>query len=68
MRMGSDPMTELSLATSAVIKQQIEFLEVLTGCETKNRYHVYIKTQTGEMIYLFKCKEESTWCQRNCLR
>lgn len=68
MRMVSDPLLELAQAGSAIIKQQIELLEIMTGCETKNRYHVYIKTMNGEMSYLFKCKEESSWCSRNCLR
>ena len=61
-----DPLTVLSQAKSAVIKQQIELLEIFTGCETNNRYHVYITTNSGEFVYLFKCKEESSWCDKNC--
>lgn len=67
MGFSVDPMAHLSQAKSAIIKQEIELLEVMTGCEQKNRYHVYIQTHSGEFVYLFKCKEESGWCVRNCL-
>jgi hypothetical protein len=63
-----DPLSELSQAKSAIIKQQMDLVEMLTGCDTKNRYHVYIVTNTGEFVYLFKCKEESTWFMRNCCK
>ena len=62
----ADPLIQLSQAKSAIIKQQFELMEVLTGCETANRYHCYIITHSGEFIYLFKCKESSSWCERNC--
>ena len=64
----ADPLFQLSQAKSAIIKQQVELLEILTGCETQNRYHVYITTHSGEFVYLFKCKEQSGWCDRNCCR
>jgi hypothetical protein len=67
LRLINDPLVELANAGSAIIKQKIELLEILTGCETANRYHVYIKTTNGEMTYLFKCKEESGCCERQCL-
>ena len=67
MNFANDPMFELSRAKNAIIKQQISLLEMMTGCETANRYHVYIQTHTGEFIYLFKCKENSDWCVRNCV-
>jgi hypothetical protein len=68
MNMGfaPDPMAVLAEAKSAIVKQQIELLEILTGCETKNRYHVYITTHSGQFVYLFKCKEESDCCARMC--
>lgn len=68
MNMGfaPDPMAVLAEARTAIVKQQIELLEVFTGCETKNRYHVYITTHSGQFVYLFKCKEESDCCARMC--
>jgi hypothetical protein len=70
MNMGfeMDPMAALAQASAAIIKQQVELLEILTGCETANRYHVYVRTLNGNFVYLFKCKEESDWCMRNCCR
>ncbi len=62
-----DPLAELANANAAIIRQEIELLEILTGCETKNRYHVYIRGPNGQFTYLFKCKEESGWCMRNCI-
>ncbi len=61
-----DPLTMLSQAKSAYIEQQLELLEIVTGCETANRYHVYITTHSGELVYLFKCKEQSSCWTRNC--
>lgn len=68
MNMGfcKDPLVALSEAKSAIVKQQVELLEVLTGCESQNRYHVYITTHSGQFVYLFKCKEESECCYRSC--
>jgi hypothetical protein len=66
MTLVYDPLMELAGITSVFIKQDISLFEVFTGCETKNRFHVYAKTQYGYK-YLFKCREESSWCERNCL-
>lgn len=63
----NDPMERLRTATGAYIKQKLELFEVLTGCETKNRYMVYLK-DGNNYYYVFKCKEESEWCMRNCCR
>jgi len=63
----SDYILALRNAKSAFIKQKIELLEVLTGCETKNRYSVYLRYENGVNALLFKCKEESSWCARNCI-
>jgi hypothetical protein len=68
MGFALDPLSELGNATGCIIKQEVELLEVVTGCETKNRYNIYIKTQNGLMTYLFKAKEDSGWCVRNCLQ
>ena len=62
----TDPLAELNNIHSVIIKQQPEFLEAYSGCETQNRYHVFGLTQMG-YVYLFKCLERSGWCTRNCL-
>ena len=61
-----DPLNELSLSYKATIRQQPELMEIITGCETENRYHVFITLPNGMEKYLFKCKEDSTCCQRQC--
>ena len=60
-----DPMTELAQSTGAIIRQQIELMEVMTGCETQNRYHVFLQTPMG-LKYAFKCNERSEGCARCC--
>jgi len=60
-----DPMAELANCTGVLIKQEPEFFERMTGCETANRYHVFGQSPLGSK-YLFKCKEKSGWCMRNC--
>lgn len=60
-----DPLTELSHCSGAIIRQQIEYLEALTGCETQNRYHVFLQTPMG-LKYAFKCSERSSCCARCC--
>lgn len=66
MELVVNPMDELEFCTEVFLEQKIELLEVLTGYETPNRYHVYMVTKTGKKKYLFKCKEESSWGCRNC--
>ena len=61
-----DPMIELANSIKAVIHQQVEIFEMISGCETANRYHVFVQNAQGMSQYLFKCKEESGWCMRNC--
>lgn len=57
----------LNQAHAAYIIQQVEWLEVLTGCETNNKYKVYIKTPNSRgKQKIFKCKEDSSWCDKNC--
>ena len=36
-----DPMAELANCTGVLIRQQPEFFEAITGCESPNRYHVF---------------------------
>ena len=61
-----DPLSEIALSVKATIRQQPELMEIITGCESENRYHVFITLPNGMEKYLFKCKEESTGCQRFC--
>ena len=61
-----DPLIELANSIGAKIHQQIEMVEILTGFEIPNRYHVLVKDFNGQYKYLFKCKEDSTCCQRQC--
>lgn len=51
------------------VKQKLEWLEILTGCETENEYTVYATDVAGnkEGVPLFKCKEKSGCLNRNLL-
>ena len=60
-----DPMTELAQCTGAIIRQEVEMLEVVTGCETQNRYNVFLQSNMG-LKYAFNCRERSGCCGRNC--
>ena len=59
-------MTELGLSTGVLIRQEAQFLEQLTGCESPNRYYVFSQSPQAGMKLLFKCKEYSECCMRNC--
>ena len=61
-----DPMSELAMSTGVLIRQQAQFLEQITGCESPNRYYVFSQSPQGGMKLLFKCKEYSSCCMRNC--
>ena len=65
----SNPKVELGEATEALIHQKAQFEEQFLGCQFPNRYYVFINSPyyTGKKM-LFKCKEESECCQRNCCR
>lgn len=67
MKFVSDPLAELATAKSAFIRQKIELFEIMTGCETPNRYHVSVTNGNNETVYLFKAREDSGWCTRNCV-
>ena len=60
-----DPISILQLTPQVKIKQTVEWLEVITGCETKNRYIIFAKINE-QNLFLFKCKEESGCLMRNC--
>ena len=62
----ADPMQELNISTGVLIRQQPQFLEQITGCESPNRYYVFSQSPQAGMKLLFKCKEQSECCQRNC--
>jgi hypothetical protein len=51
------------------IKQKMELLEVVSGCETENKYHVFTLDKSGKKKgqRLFKCKEKSSCCARQCM-
>lgn len=69
IKRAEDPLEELKNAKEAIIKQKIEIFEILTGCETANRYYVYVKDpNSGDKNVIFKCKEQSGCCMRNCCR
>ena len=59
-----DPMEILIKAPAAKIVQQVELLEIVSGCETNNRYDVFCE-MNGVKYFCFRCKEDSSWCMRN---
>ena len=61
-----DPILELANCTGAIIRQEVEMFEIVSGCETQNRYHVFLRTPYG-LKYAFKCNEQSCGCARCCL-
>lgn len=66
-----DPLMELMNVRTAIVKQKFELLEAVTGCETPNRYYVYVKDEQGNKKYLFKAKENSSclcryFCPGSC--
>ena len=67
MQLVPDIFKELANNTEVVVEQKIELLEILSGCETANRYNVYLLDKDKNKKFLFKCKEESSWFCRNCI-
>jgi hypothetical protein len=61
-----DPFQEIAQSYGAIIRQQPSLLEAVTGCQTQNRYHVFLQTPYG-VKYAFKCNEHSDSCARCCL-
>lgn len=67
---GSTLSALFLMARSGVfIKQRLDYAEVISGCETKNKYYVYLRDQSGTKLGnpILKCKEHSGWCARNCI-
>lgn len=52
----------LNNTSSIKVKQKLEMLEALTGYEQSNEYKVFSDDGTK----IFKCKEKSDWCSRQC--
>ncbi len=53
------------------IKQKINVMEHVTGCEMDNNYNVYACDKDGDKkksLKLFKCKEKSSCLSKKCLR
>ena len=67
MKLVPDFVSEILNANEVIIEQKIELMEALTGCETPNRYNVFLIDNSGQKKFLFKCKEESGWFCRNCV-
>ena len=61
-----DPFTEIAQSRTAIVRQEPSLLERLTGCVTRNHYHVFLSTPYG-LKYAFKCNEQSSGCARCCL-
>ena len=62
-----DPLQILSNVNRAYIFQELEVWEQVTGCEQKNNYNVCVVDPLTQMpYYLFRCKEDSSFCQRCC--
>ena len=60
-----DPFTEIAQCTGAIIRQQPNIMQELTGCQSQNRYHVFLQSPMG-LKYAFKCSERSDCCARCC--
>jgi len=74
------PLPEVSIVTTKsgfekldakdgiFIKQKIEPLEIITCCETENKFYIYSLTKQGDKKgkKIFKCKEKSSFCVRCC--
>jgi hypothetical protein len=60
---------EKLMVPGVYVKQKLEMMEIFTGCETENKYHVYACDVDGQKAgqYIFKCSEKSECLQRNLL-
>ena len=61
-----DPMQELAMSTGVLIRQQPQFFEQISGCESPNVYFVFSQSPQAGTKLLFKCKEYSECCERQC--
>lgn len=60
----NDPVVMLAESEIAYVRQKVELLEVMTGCDTLNQYSVYSRNSRGNVVHLFECKEDSGCCER----
>jgi len=61
----NDPYKLLQETNDCVVIQAPSLVEILCGCVMEKRFDVYIRTG-GQTIRLFRCKEESGFCMRQC--
>ena len=66
MKILTSPYEDLKQIKSLIIEQKIDILEIISGCENANRYHIYTPSPRGKKKYLFKCFEISNCFFRNC--
>ena len=52
----------LTQVDQIIVKQKVEIMEALFGCETKNKYK--LKNSMGQEVY--SAKEDTDCCTRNC--
>jgi hypothetical protein len=74
-RTGIQKMNDLN---SIFVKQKMNWLEVVSGCEVENKYAIYEATESGELPGggsrfdmippKFWAEEKSGCCERQCLR
>ena len=64
LQICQDPIVLLSESQVAYVRQKPCLLEVVSGYDTQNIYDVYSRNKDGNMVYLFKCKEDSGCCER----
>ena len=65
MKILLSPLNYLQTINSIIIEQKLDILEIVSGCENPNKYHIYTPSPKGEKKYLFKCYEISNCCYRN---
>jgi hypothetical protein len=53
-----DPLIELANSVGAVIYQQINMMEIISGYKLPNTYHVLVQDSNGQYKYLFKGNEK----------
>ena len=58
--------SSLADISEIVIKQEVDVLEAVIGCQQPNNYQVYGKLPNGEKKSIFKCREFSS-CGMRCL-
>jgi hypothetical protein len=67
MKLVSNPFEFLNECNHVIVEQKLDLLEILSGCENSNKYHVYTSELLNEKKYLFKCSEiSSCFCRNFC--